>query len=82
MEKTLLLNGLIREIFFYLVLLCHTPANEVVVLHVLVLAQVDRHHFAPEQQSFHQHPAEGSHEEKVQQGRHQGAGHLTGSRVR
>lgn len=44
-----------------------------------VLAQVDRHHFAPEQQPLYQHPAEGCHEEKMQQGRHERAGHL-GSR--
>lgn len=46
-----------------------------------ILAKVDRHYFAPKQQALHQHPAEGGHEEEMQQGCHQCAGHLgvTGS---
>lgn len=48
-----------------------TPADAVVHLHPAVFADVDRHHLTPQQQSLHQHPGEGGHEEEVQQGRHQ-----------
>lgn len=51
-----------------------TPANDVVELHPVVLADVDRHHFAPEEEALHQHPGEGGHEEEMQQSRDQEAG--------
>ena len=53
-----------------------TPADQVVVLHVPVLAEVHGDHLAPEQQALHQHPAEGRHEAEVEQRRHHRARHL------
>lgn len=55
-----------------------TPANQVVVFHVAVFAQINAHYFAPEQQPFDQHPAEGSHEEQMHQSRHKHTSHLQG----
>ena len=53
-----------------------TPADEIVIFHVSILAQVDRHHLAPEQQTLHQHPAKCRHEEEMKQRRHERARHL------
>lgn len=53
-----------RNVVTYLICLADfcTPADEIVVLHVPIFIQVDCNHFAPEQQSLHQHPAECGHE--------------------
>lgn len=53
-----------------------TPANQVIVFHVAILAQVNGYHLAPEQQPLHQHPAKGRHEEQMEQSCHHCAGHL------
>lgn len=55
-----------------------TPANQVVVFHVAVLAQINAHYFAPEQQALNQHPAERCQEEQMHQSCHKRAGHLWG----
>lgn len=47
-----------------------TPANDIVELHPTVLADVDGHHLAPEEEALHQHPGEGGHEEEMEQGGH------------
>jgi len=42
-----------------------TPADDIVELHPAVLTDVDRHDFAPQQKTLHEHPGEGGHEEEV-----------------
>lgn len=54
----------------------HTPTDEIVILHVMILAEVDCNYFAPEQQSFNQHPTECCHEEKMEQRSNKCACHL------
>lgn len=58
---------------------CITPADQVVVFHVAILAQVNGYHLAPEQQPLHQHPAKRCHEEQMEQSCYHCAGHLKGT---
>lgn len=53
-----------------------TPADEIVILHMMILAEVDSNYFAPEQQPFDQHPTKGCHEEEMEQRSNKCARHL------